>query len=180
MLSSTSENWWSFIIIKRRQIIITKLVSLDTSSSCSGWAVFINGEYLNSGVFNYRKEKDGEERLKKMCINLLSFLNKEDPNIIAVECTVVSRNVQAQRTLTKILGVIYGWCITHDCEYIELRPTEWRSLTKRISTEKIGRTREELKQWSIKRVKELFGLEVSDDEADALLIGQALINRYKE
>lgn len=115
-----------------------------------------------------------------MCTSLLSFLNKEKPNIVAIEITVVTRNAEAQRMLTMILGVIYGWCITHDCEYVGLRPTEWRRLVKRTSSEKIGRKREELKQWSICRVKELYGVNVNDDQADAILIGQALINKYRE
>lgn len=159
--------------MKKRETI-TKLIGLDTSSSCSGYSIFINGIYSNSGIFNYKNEKDSDERLQKMCIALLSFLDKEHPDIVAIETTVVTRNAEAQRTLTMILGVVYGWCITHTCEYVGLRPTEWRSL---ISKEKKGRKREELKQWSVHTAKELFNLKCNDDQSDAILIGQALINQ---
>lgn len=149
---------------------------MDTSSSCSGYAIFINGVYLDSGVFNYKKQKNSNQRLQKMCTTLLSFLNKEKPDIVSIETTVVTRNAEAQRTLTMILGVIYGWCITHNCEYVGLRPAEWRSC---ISKEKKGRKREELKLWSIHKVKELFDIECEDDQSDAILIGQALINQRR-
>ncbi len=159
--------------MKKRETI-TKLIGLDTSSSCSGYSIFINGIYSNSGILNYKNEKNSNKRLQEMCIALLSFLDKENPDIIAIEITVVTRNAEAQRTLTIILGVVYGWCITHSCEYVGLRPAEWRSL---ISKEKKGRKREELKKWSIYKVKELFDLECNDDQSDAILIGQALINQ---
>lgn len=151
-----------------------KLLSLDTSSSCSGWSIFLNGEYSNSGVFNLKKIKSSDERFKQMCTILLYTLNTERPDIVGIEMTVVTRNAAAQRLLTMILGVVYGWCVVHNVEFIMLRPTEWRAL---ISSEKKGRKRDELKNWSISKVKTLFGKDVSDDEADAILIGQAIINK---
>lgn len=155
-------------------IKIIKLLSMDTSSSCTGWCVYENGCYVKSGEISLKKIKDGAERLKKMCLSILYIIKKESPDIIVVENTVVVRNAEAQRMLTMILGVIYGQCILNHIEYVALRPTEWRSL---ISKEKKGRTREELKQWSVNKVKELFGLDVSNDQSDAILIGQALINK---
>jgi len=151
-----------------------KLLSLDTSSSCSGWSIFLNGEYSSSGVFNLKKIKSSDERFKQMCTILLYTLNTEQPDIVGIEMTVVTRNAAAQRLLTMILGVVYGWCVVHNVEFIMLRPTEWRAL---ISSEKKGRKRDELKKWSIDKVKTLFGKDVSDDEADAILIGQAIINK---
>lgn len=151
-----------------------KLLSLDTSSSCSGWSIFLNGEYSKSGVFNLKKIKSSDERFKEMCTILLYTLNTEQPDIVGIEMTVVTRNAAVQRLLTMILGVVYGWCVIHNVEFIMLRPTEWRAL---ISSEKKGRKRDELKKWSMDKVKTLFGKDVSDDEADAILIGQAIINK---
>ena len=60
--------------------------------------------------------------------------------------------------------------------YESLRPAEWRSL---ISKEKKGRKRDELKIWSINKVNELFGVTLSqDDESDAILVAQAIINKF--
>ena len=151
-----------------------KLMGLDTSSSKTGYSIFVNGEYSSSEVIDFHKEKNSDVRLNKMCISLLYTLNKEQPNIVVAEMTVVTRNTAAQRMLTMILGVIYGWCVVRNVEFIMLRPAEWRAL---ISKEKKGRKREELKAWSIKTVKEKYGIDVSDDESDAILIGQSLINK---
>lgn len=165
-----------YVTAIKKIIMSTKLIGLDTSSNCSGWAIFIDGEFCSSGAINCKKEKNSDIRLQQMCLELLSFLNKEKPDIVAIEMPVVTRNAQAQRTLTMITGVVYGWCIQNQSIYESLRPAEWRSL---ISKEKKGRKRDELKIWSINKVNELFGVTLSqDDESDAILVAQAIINKF--
>ena len=66
--------------MKKRKTI-TKLIGLDTSSSCSGYSIFINGIYSNSGILNYKNEKNSNKRLQEMCIALLSFLDKEKHSV---------------------------------------------------------------------------------------------------
>lgn len=154
-----------------------KLIGLDTSSSSTGWSVFLNGLYNSSGVINFKKFKgSGQERMNEMCISIIHLLERERPNIVAVEETAVTRNAAGQRMLTMILGVIYGWCLIHNVFFEMIKPTVWRSL---ISSEKKGRKREELKQWSVAKVKELYNIQVVDDQSDAILIGQAYVNKYK-
>jgi hypothetical protein len=41
-----------------------KLLSLDTSTSSTGWAFFINGKYKNSGVIDLKNIKNAPERMK--------------------------------------------------------------------------------------------------------------------
>ena len=100
------------------------------------------------------------------------------PDIVVTELTVVSRNVQAQRNLTMILGAVRGYCISKKIFYYSFRPSEWRSL---ISNEKKPRKRAELKEWSKNQVKDLFNVELnSDDITDAILIGQAYCNAFSQ
>lgn len=114
--------------------------------------------------------------MQLMCSAIFSFLDKESPQTIVVEMTVVPKNAGTQRMLTMILGAVYGWCLVHNVYFEMLRPTEWRAL---ISKEKKGRKRDELKAWSVRKVKELFGIDVTDDESDAILIGLAYVKKYK-
>jgi len=46
-----------------RRKIKHKMVSLDTSSSKSGYAYFENGELVDSGVISHEQEKDAEIRI---------------------------------------------------------------------------------------------------------------------
>lgn len=156
---------------------MTKLIGLDTSTTCIGWSVFTDGEYTVSGTFSEKNSVDVHFRLKRLGLKLLDMLDTEHPDIIVIESTASTRNADTQRKLTLMLGVAYAWSIKNNTDYVMLTPPVWRSL---ISKEKKGRKREELKAWSIKTVKNLFGKKVSDDEADAILIGQAWINKLKD
>jgi hypothetical protein len=74
-----------------------------------------------------------------------------------------------------VIGAIYGKCIELGITYTALRPSQWRSKA-RNKAEKLPRKRDELKAWSIRRVKELFGINNIDDNiADAILLGYAYL-----
>lgn len=78
-----------------------------------------------------------------------------------------------------IVGALFGLCAKYGVDFHMLRPTEWRKYS-RADGEKLPRKREELKEWSISRVKELHGIDVDDNTSDAILIGQAWINKENE
>ena len=151
----------------------TTLLSLDTSTSCSGYAIFKDGKYTQSGCIDLTKCK--AEKFPKMIMELFYLIDSVNPDIIVVEEMVVVRNASVARHLTMILGAIYGKCLENHMSYDALRPTEWRKL---IDPGKKPRKREELKEWSRMKVRDLFGINVNDDESDAILIGQAYINLW--
>ena len=153
-----------------------KLLSIDSSSSSTGYSIFEDGEYSRHGLINLKSVKDSEERVRKMIAEIYELIELEKPKIIVTEMTTVTRNAQAQRTLTMVLGAILGKCVEEGIFYYSFRPTEWRAL---ISKEKKPRKREELKLWSIQTVNELYDIhDANDDESDAILIGQAYVNKF--
>ena len=152
-----------------------KLLSLDTSSSSTGWALFNNGKLVDYGLIT-PSNKNAHERLKDMVLGIYETVDQFSPAIIVIETPVVVRNPQVQRLLTMIFGAVYGICIKNNIEFQELRPTEWRKL---IDQDKKPKKRDELKEWSKNKVTELFSIkDVSDDVSDAILIGQAYINMF--
>ena len=151
---------------------MTKLMSFDTSTQSTGYAIFVDGKYRRSGCIQI----SDNDKLTKMIEHIYSLIIHEDPDIIVVEEMVVVRNAQVARHLTMILGAIFGKCLDNGIYYSSIRPTEWRKL---IDPGKKPRKRAELKEWSIQKVKELFDIDgISDDIADAILIGQAYINKW--
>ena len=148
------------------------LLGLDTSTSSTGWSLFVNGKYQESGVVDL-KIKNSAERMKQMVIEINKLIEHYSPTAIAIETPVVVRNPQVQRMLTMVFGAVYTICILNDIEFQEIRPAEWRFL---VDSGKKPRKREELKEWSKQKVKELFDKDVTDDESDAILIGQAFFN----
>lgn len=155
-----------------------KLISMDTSSNSTGVAIFVDGVFDRHFLIDLKEEKDTENRVKKMIKEIYKVIEKEKPDIVVTEMTVVTRNAQAQRNLTMILGAVLGKCTESNIFYYSFRPTEWRSLIK-TEQKPAGRKREDYKNWSLDVVKTIFGLEVkSDDISDAILIGQSYCNKF--
>ena len=155
-----------------------KLISLDTSTSSTGYAVYISGKLHRYDLMDFKRIKNTDERIKEMILKIYEIIETEKPQIIVAEMTVVTRNAQSQRNLTMILGAIQGKCLENNIFFSLLRPTEWRKLVNN-EKEKLPRKREELKQWSKQKVSDILGInDINDDISDAILIGQAYINRF--
>lgn len=154
---------------------LCKTISLDTSTSETGYAVFINGKYIRSGVLNPEKNLAGQNKMDDMCRKIISFLNQELPDIVIIERMSVGRNVKTARMLAEIIGVVYGWCLAQELVFFQdLTPSQWRSA---LGLQGKGK-RDELKRESINYVNQQGIPVVSDNEADAICIGLAYINQF--
>ena len=156
------------------------MMSFDVSSTCTGYAKYINGKLVSHGVFDFSKRKmDPDIRLESMKRIIVDSLVMGNPQIVVVEESASNNNIKVQRMLSELMGVIEGFCMLNDAEFVVYRPNEWRNLVKKEDTS-IPRGRNKSKKWDVVRVNELFeDIEVvSDDEADAILIGLARINYF--
>lgn len=152
-----------------------KILSFDTSTKKTGVAVFVDGQLQKYKIIDLSDIKNTDERFRRMIKMIYETIDKVDPDVVAVEEMVVPRNPQTQRMLTMILGAIYGRCFSLNIHYCSLRPTQWRKLV-RNEDEKLPKGRDDLKEWSIKKVEELYGVKgIDDNVSDAILIGQAFI-----
>ena len=167
------------------------LLSLDTSSTKTGWAVFKNGIYKESGVLDWSRIKDNtEDRLQIMYIDIIQHIQKYEPDILVIEKDIVGsgkrQNMSTINTLVKLIGGVWAYCIQLNMDtpmnfpagefnifYVEYTPSEWRSLVGITA-----RKREDCKAASIKRIKDIYNINVDDNEADAINIGEAYINEW--
>lgn len=153
------------------------LLSLDTSTTSTGWAIFKDGEYQESGVIDdFKKVKNGYERLKLMTKELLDSIGQLKPDIIVIEKDVVFGNMKVIDMLMKIIGAVYGFCLFNEITYYEFAPSEWR---KYVKLQAFGRKRDEFKKASIKYIKDNLNMDVNDDEADAICIGLAYCKKFE-
>lgn len=154
----------------------TTLLSLDTSTTSTGWAIFKDGKYQESGVIDdFKKVKNGYERLKLMTKELLDSIGQLKPDIIVIEKDVVFGNMKVIDMLMKIIGAVYGFCLFNGITYYEFAPSEWR---KYVKLQAFGRKRDEFKKASIKYIKDNLNMDVNDDEADAICIGLAYCKKF--
>lgn len=153
----------------------TRLVSLDCSTKCSGIAIWDNGKYIKSHIVDMSKIKDVEERQLKMGLELWKGLDYYNPSIVYIEDTYCHGNPDVQKKLNRIQGVIFAWCITHDAEFHCIMPSSWRKYIPDFPNGK-GIKRQEQKNFSIQYVTENYKITPkSDDESDAILIGEGVI-----
>lgn len=155
-----------------------KLLSIDSSTTSTGYAIYINGQYNRCGCIDFKDIKYINERVEKMVQSLYSLIAVEKPDIIVVEKMSVERDAQTGRNLTIVIGAVYGKCIDTDIFFYDFAPSEWRKL---VDSGKKPRKREELKLWSKNKVKEIFGVkDINDDISDAILIGLAYCKKFSE
>ena len=102
---------------------MSKILSLDTSSKITGYAIFNDGELIRYSSIDKSNIKDGDERMRDMVKCLIALIEREAPDDVVIEETVVTRNPQTQRMLSMILGVVFGACVTNHFNYCSLRPT---------------------------------------------------------
>ena len=157
----------------------TKLVSLDLATKKSGLAYFENGKYKEYYVINYEKIDDIDERTISMGKNLISALNYYKPTIVYSEDSFKGKNPKVMKALCRLHGIVMGWCLSNDVEYQFIMPSAWR---KYIPDFPNGRSvkRETQKEFSIQYVIDHYGFTPkTDDEADAILIGEGMIKKYE-
>lgn len=155
-----------------------KLISLDTSTKSTGYAIYLSGKFEKCDILDFKHIKNTEDRINEMILKIYEIIDKENPQIVVAEMTVVPRNVQAQRNLTMILGAIRGKCLEKNIFSYLFRPSEWRKLVN-DTNEKLPRKRDELKAWSKRKVLEKYNItDINDDVSDAILVGQAYINKF--
>lgn len=105
-----------------------------------------------------------------------SLLETYRPNILYIEETYTAINPQTTKVLTRLQGVVYAWCMNHECEFNTIRPSLWRKQLSFIQGKNVKR--KQLKEQSMKYVLNNYGLDVCDDEADAICIGDAVIKMF--
>lgn len=152
------------------------MIAIDSSTNKSGIAIYKNGQFKSYKLLDYSNDKKMNSRFKKMSVALIEMLNEQKPDIVYIEETVVLRNAQTQRFLTRLQGVVAIWCFMNNCEFNTIRPTQWRKLIHISQSKNIKR--EQLKQSAIAYVKEKYNLDVSDDIADAICIGDAVLKMF--
>ncbi len=156
-----------------------RMVSIDSSTRCTGMAYFQDGVLKIHDVINLSDEKDIEKRSDLMGLKIMQNLFALSPSIVYVERPRGRNNPETLRKLTTIVGMIRGYCVYNNIYFEEIAPTEWRKILGFKQGK--GIKREEEKVQSMEYVEAKYHITVkTDDESDAICIGDAMCERYKE
>lgn len=149
-----------------------KILSFDQSTRVTGWAVFEDGEYQDSGVIDLSKNKDTDDRSKQMGLAICEVIKSAKPDEVVLEEVQQQSNVDTVKKLARIQGMTIGFAAAMDIQTHILEPSKWRKALGYTQGPKVKRA--ELKQQSMNYVKENLGFDYfSEDRCEACCINAA-------
>lgn len=149
-----------------------KILSFDQSTRCSGYAYFEDGKYIESGVVDMSKSKlETDKRSFEMAKELWKIIKKYKPDELVLENVQQQSNPATMIVLARLAGMIVGYAEAHNVHVHILLPSQWRKALGYSQGAKVKR--QELKQQSIDYVKENFGLDLPEDQCEAIAEGVA-------
>lgn len=156
-----------------------KIMAIDGSTKATGYAIFNEKKLEKYGCIT-ASSTDLIKRIKKMITELEQILTDGGINKIILEEVrpeFTTTNLKTYKALmylqAAIVFLIHERFNNIDIEFVY--PSEWRKLCG-IKTG-AGVRRESLKTKDINFVKDEYGVVVNDDEADAIAIGHAYVNK---
>ena len=154
-----------------------KVLAMDQATRCSGYSYFEDGEYIASGVVDLSKSKlDTYERSFEMAKELWAVIKKYRPEFLIIEDVQNQSNTNTVIILSRLQGMLIGYAEAHGVKVNILLPSQWRKILGFTQGPKVKRA--ELKQQSIDYVKEHYGINVSEDEMEAVAINAAAHKIY--
>ena len=152
-------------------------LSLDISTSATGWAVFHGSDLVQSGVLKHRS-KSFFERGRFMASQLKAIqsrsLQKYDcpfETIVVEKNSVMGPNQQSMISIGIVTGIILGRLIAENVVFVNV--STWRKYWQFSYKD---RSKKSMKLQAVTKVSDEFDLQVKDDEADAILIGSYFVN----
>ena len=147
-----------------------KLIAFDQSTTASGWCVMEMGtaRIIESGVILPNKNDDTIDRITYTIKRCLNLVRTHEVTFVFIEGVQVQRNPVVYEVLAKLAGSLE--VMLYESGYLVnvVKASEWR---KRVGIK--NRKRAEVKKEAIELVKELYDLDVSEDEAEAVLFARA-------
>lgn len=155
-----------------------RILSFDQATVTSGWALFQDGNYVDSGIITRPKTENIDLRTKNMALELCKKIEEVQPNLLVIEEVQDQHNISTVIKLARLQGMLLGFAAAHNIQTEIITPTSWRGLL--AYRQGPGVKREQLKQQSINYVKKNFGFDFSEDRSEAVCIGAAACKKNEK
>lgn len=143
-----------------------RIVGIDGATKKSGVAVFDDGKYVTHKLFSFTG--DADVRIPKMMMAICNFIKEYAPDKIIMEKSMLTNNIDTVQKLSNLAGAVMFYCYNKGIPFEHQYPSQWR---KKIGLTQGSKVKKEvLKAEAIAAVKQEYGLDLTDDEAEAILI----------
>lgn len=148
-------------------MIKTTIINFDQATKITGYSIFKDGNLVTYGLLKVNKdEKNPIERMKEMNDKIIALIDDVKPDYIVFENVQFQNNYGTFQQLSQLQGIIMAYLFKLDIGFTIIEPSAWKAFCM-IK----GKNREQQKPNTIKFVKEVYKVDVSEDEADAIGIG---------
>lgn len=149
-----------------------KIAGIDASSNKTGIGIFQDQQYIEHILIDCHKERDTMKRIPMMANKICEYLNSiGDIDVIIMEKSILKSNIDTVQKLSNLAGAIMLYAYQNGITFKHPTPPEWR---KKIGLQQSSKVKREiLKLEAIEAVKKEYGMEVSDDEAESILLARS-------
>ena len=155
-----------------------KVIGIDASTNKTGICVFEDGKYVDHILIDCHTEKDTMKRITMMANHICKYMNQfTDVDLIIMEKSVLKTNIDTVQKLSNLAGIIMFYAYKNKITFQHPTPSEWR---KKVGLEQSNKVkRDMLKLEAIKAVRLEYGIDVTDDEAESILMARSGFNLPK-
>lgn len=144
-----------------------KILGLDTSTTSTGYAVLDNEKLISYGTIKSPKKADLLDKIIYIEEHIKQIIKAKEVDFIVIEDLAVTRSASTTKALSGLLYHLLTEFRKRELLVVQTRPSTWRSVCG-IK----GKCRKELKENAIQHVKDVYNIDVNDDEADAICIAE--------
>ena len=122
-----------------------KILTLDQSTSCTGYSIFDNGELIEYGAIRPSK-KICEVNMHSMFLRVADLIDKVNPDKILIEDVYLKMqkvynpktksfewrfNVATHKVLSNLQGMLIAYFVLHQIEFEVIHPSTWQKIIKK-------------------------------------------------
>lgn len=148
-----------------------RIISFDQASVVTGWALFEDGKYIDSGVIKKSKDTPIAYRVPAMALAICKKIKEVQPDAVIIEDIQSQNSIKTTIDLARLQGGIIMSCANKHIPIHIYHPSTWRKALG--FTQGTKTKRDDLKKQATEYVKSL-GFEIeSEDESEAICINLA-------
>lgn len=145
-----------------------KLIAFDQSTTKTGYCVmgYETGEIIEYGLIKPKGETN--DRIRQTIRRCMYLCTKHEVTFVYIEGIQVQRNPVVFEVLAKLQGTL-EICLEEKGYFVNvIKASEWRRRSGIKS-----RKRKEIKEEIIKKVKDLYDIDATEDECEAIMFAMA-------
>lgn len=151
-----------------------RIIAFDQSTKITGYSVWDDKELIAHGIVSSDvNENDYIKRIKKTSELVEQLINRYKPDYANIEGVQYQKNLNTYHQLSCNQGSIMKILFDKGIEFSITPVNTWRSFNNIKGNEK----REKQKEAAIALVEKIYGIQATDDECEAILIGRYITEK---